>query len=80
MSQLPPPNRIPIDQWILRCKSFYDAHPSEESRTVNHAIKEMFELYNDKYLPRENGMYCSTCCNRVYRRLKHEYEKITNNN
>lgn len=76
MSQLPPPNRIPQDEWLKRCEALFIAIPTDQSSTTMQAIKELFTLWNDKYLPRENGMYCSKCANRVYVRLKANYKNI----
>lgn len=78
MTTLPIPNIIPIEEWTARCKVFFDEHKTEFSRTSQAKVSEMFRLHNDKLLPRENGMFCSSCCGRVYKRLKTEYEKITN--
>lgn len=78
MSQLPPPNRIPMDQWLTRCAAIFVAIPNEWSVTTGANIKELFTLWNDKYNPRENGMYCSKCCHRVWTRLKANYENIIN--
>lgn len=74
MTHLPPPNRIPLEQWIERCKRFFDKYPNGSGTPTMAEIKELFELHNDKLLPRENGFYCSSCCNRVYTRTKNEYQ------
>lgn len=76
MTQLQPPDRIPMPEWLTRCETYFDEHKTEFSRTTQAKVVELFTLHNDKILPRENGMYCSACCGRVYRRLNAEYEKI----
>lgn len=74
MTTLPPPNRIPLNEWLTKCESFFNKYPQDSGTPTMAEIKEMFTLHNDKLLPRETGMYCSSCCNRVYKRLKEEYK------
>ena len=76
MAQLPIPDKIPMGDWLARCEAFFEVHKTEFSRTTQAWVSEMFRLYNDKMLPRENGMYCSSCCGRVYKRLREQYEKM----
>lgn len=76
MAQLPPPNRIANDLYLLRMNKFFEIHPNEHGRIEAHQVTEMFELYNDKLLPRETGRSCGGCRLRVYRRLLAHYQTI----
>lgn len=75
MPQLPFPDRIPKDVFISRCETFFDKFKTEYERIETHEVKEMFELYNDKILPRESGTHCGGCRSRVYKKLKAYYEQ-----
>lgn len=46
----------------------------EYTRVSRAQIDEMFELYNDRLTPRENGKFCGSCTHRVYKRLKKYFE------
>ncbi len=75
-----PPNKIELEQWLIRCEAFYKLHPSEYSSTTGAQVSEMFELHNDKLSPNEKGKWCSKCCGRVYKRLHQYYQKLKINN
>ena len=74
MNQLPPANRIPRDEWITRCDTFFVKYPHMFGAVPRSDINELFTLHNDKLTPRETGKYCSSCCGRVYERLKQQYK------
>ncbi len=72
-------NLIPDDMFMLRCKILFERVPNEETNIYASEVTEMFNLYNDKMLPRESGRSCPSCRLRVYRRLKNFYEPLKNN-
>lgn len=66
-------NQIPWPEWFARVEAFYKAIP-HGGRAEAHQITEMFNLWNDKFLPRESGRSCSSCRARVYKNLKINFE------
>lgn len=72
-------NNIPEDDYrrrIIALMDGLDPH-SIQPRSI---VEEMFKLYNDRMLPRENGLSCGGCRNRVYKRMKEHYENNYLNN
>lgn len=73
------PNLIPEEEWLSR----YNKLISESSKEVifnaevrrewcpinNEAAKELFRLWNDKYIPFETNSNCGSCQRRVFNKL-----------
>ena len=76
--QLPPANRIPELEYMLRLEAFFIAHKTEFVTITGAQVNEMFTLYNDRLTPREEGKSCSGCRGRVYRRLLAHFEYLKN--
>lgn len=71
---LQPPSRIELEQWLERCENFFASH-SMQSVITPSARQEMYDLWNDRNLPREQNSGCGSCITRVYKRLKNDYER-----
>lgn len=73
------PNKIDAIEWITRYNALISIHSTEqvinkETRKSwcpkdNTAAKELFELWNDKYLPYETNHKCGSCQRRVFEKI-----------
>lgn len=45
----------------------------------NAQTRDLFNLHNEKFKPRETGRHCSSCRSRVYNRMKEYYNSIKDN-
>lgn len=71
-----PPMAIPEVDWINRTTSLVEGLRGKGRVTQQSIIDEMFELYNDRFLPRENGKHCGGCRGRVITKLRQHYETV----
>lgn len=67
-------NTIPDEEYKQRLSNLM---PRLSTRTHSKEdIIEMFFLYNDRLTPRETGINCGGCRNRVFKRIQQYYNEI----
>lgn len=69
------PYRINEDEFLKRL--FYLMERLKPHTDISmEDVNEMFNLYNDRLLPKETGRSCSSCRLRVYNRLLAYYKEL----
>jgi hypothetical protein len=70
-----PPHRIPEEEYNSRVKAIIEKL-IPKGTADRPETDELFELYNDRELPTEDGKHCSSCRARVFKRMQKTYERI----
>lgn len=51
-----------------------------KTESANHEqTRELFNLHNEKFKPRETGVQCNSCRARVFRKMKDYYNTLITN-
>ena len=73
-------NKLTEEEWIFRLNKLYN-EIEMKTQTTSQNVKELFTLYNDRFIPQEFGLHCGSCVSRVNKFLKRywqENHKINN--
>jgi len=73
-------NKLTEEEWVFRLNKLYEEIEMKTQTTSNN-VRELFTLYNDRFIPQEFGTHCGSCVSRVNKFLKkywQEHHKIIN--
>lgn len=69
-------NTIPEPEYFDRVNNLISAHIGKTKIEYPYR-KELFILYNDRFLPKRNNTACSSCVAKVWRKIKAYHKEIT---
>ena len=62
-------NKLTEEEWVYRLNLLYN-EIEYKTQTTSNNVRELFRLYNDRFIPQEFGIHCGSCVSRVNKFLK----------
>jgi hypothetical protein len=70
----PKPPKLNDEEYMIQAKYYVDR---EGQRISAKETTNMFSLYNDRFTPPEYSTGCHSCVIKVFKRIKKEYERLS---
>lgn len=67
-------NKLTEEEWVFRLNKLYE-EIEFKTQTTSQNVKELFVLYNDRFIPQEFGLHCGSCVSRVNKFLKKYWQE-----